>query len=84
MLLAAGGPDSFIWWDWVGWRTDDITSAVTTHLRLTSVAAALGLALSVPLALVARRYRRAQGLILGVTGTLYTSRRWRCSSSWDH
>lgn len=72
MLLAAGGPDSFIWWDWVGRHTDDITSAVTTHLRLTGIAVGLGLALSVPLALVARRYRRTQGVILGITGTLYT------------
>lgn len=72
MLLAAGGPDSFLWWDWIGWHTDDITSAVTTHLRLTGIAVGLGLALSVPLALVARRYRRTQGAILGITGTLYT------------
>lgn len=72
MLLAAGGPDSFLWWDWIGRHTDDITSAVTTHLRLTGIAVGLGLALSVPLALVARRYRRTQGAILGITGTLYT------------
>lgn len=72
MLLAAGGPDSFLWWDWIGRHTDDITSAVTTHLRLTGIAIGLGLALSVPLALVARRYRRTQGAILGITGTLYT------------
>jgi osmoprotectant transport system permease protein len=71
-VVLANGPDSFIYWHWVDRHTDDIAAAVGTHLRLTAVAMAFGLVISFPLALLARRYRRARGLILGLTGALYT------------
>lgn len=71
-MVLANGPDSIVYWHWVSTHTDDILSAVETHLRLTGIAVAIGLLISIPLAFVARRYRRARGPIFGVTGTLYT------------
>lgn len=71
-MVLANGPDSLIYWHWVSTHTDDIWAAFETHLRLTGIAVAIGLLLSVPLALAARRYRRARGPILGIAGTLYT------------
>lgn len=71
-VLAANGPDSLIWWDWVDRNSDRILEALRQHLVMTGIAVGVGLLLSVPLALIARRYRRLAGPILGVAGVLYT------------
>jgi osmoprotectant transport system permease protein len=71
-VLAANGPESLIWWDWVDRNADEIAAAIWTHLQLTAIAVGVGLLISAPLAVLARRFRRTQGPILGVTGTLYT------------
>ena len=53
-------------------KADDLISATTEHLTITVAAVLLGLALAVPLAVVARRYTRLEGLILGVSTGIYT------------
>jgi osmoprotectant transport system permease protein len=68
----ANGPDSFIWWDWVGRHTDDIWERTVQHLQLTAVAIAVGLAISVVLAVVALHWRRTYAPITWVTGLLYS------------
>jgi osmoprotectant transport system permease protein len=76
--LLAGGParaadsDSLIWWDYVGRHLDDYGAAIVEHLRMTGIAIGIGLLVSVPLALLARRYRALSGPILAVSGVLYT------------
>jgi osmoprotectant transport system permease protein len=45
---------------------------VRQHVELTLIAVAVGLLLSIPLALVAWRWRRLESVILGLTGALYT------------
>jgi osmoprotectant transport system permease protein len=69
-LLAAGDP--WVRWDWVSRHTDAILAASRQHVELTAIAVVVGLALSFPLALVARRWRWAQTPILSATGILYT------------
>jgi osmoprotectant transport system permease protein len=64
--------DSFIWWDWVGRHTTEIRLATFEHLRLTVIAVAIGFAISLPLALLARRSRLARGVITSATGVMYT------------
>jgi osmoprotectant transport system permease protein len=59
-------------WDWVRDHGDDILAATRQHVELTLIAVALGLLLSFPLGLVARRWRRTTGPILGFTGLLFT------------
>jgi osmoprotectant transport system permease protein len=59
-------------WDWVGDHVDDIVAATRQHVELTLLAVAIGLLLSFPLALVARRWRRTTAPILGFTGMLFT------------
>lgn len=71
-MLAANGPNSWIWWRWVGGHGPLIAHAVRQHVELTAVAVAGGLLISFPLALVARRWRWLQTPILGLTGVLYT------------
>jgi osmoprotectant transport system permease protein len=70
--VMANGPDSFIWWDWVGRHTDDIWERTVQHLQLTAVAIAVGLAISVVLAVVALHWRRTYAPITWVTGLLYS------------
>ncbi|HEX2048176.1 MAG TPA: ABC transporter permease [Acidimicrobiales bacterium] len=65
-------PDPWLRWDWVRDHTDDILAATRQHVELTLLAVAIGLLLSFPLALVARRWRRTTGPILGFTGVLFT------------
>lgn len=66
------GPESFIWWDWVGRHGADIRAASIEHLRLTVIAVAAGFALSLVLALASLRWRRVYGPLAGAAGVLYT------------
>ena len=59
-------------WEWVRDHGDDILAATRQHVELTLLAVAIGLLLSFPLALVARRWRRTTAPILGFTGILFT------------
>jgi osmoprotectant transport system permease protein len=59
-------------WDWIGLHGDDIVAALRQHVELTAIAVAIGLLISVPLGLAARRWRRTEGPILGFTGALFT------------
>ena len=70
-LLAASG-DPWLRWDWVTDHVDDIWAATRQHIELTAIAIAIGLVLSFPLALLARRWRRLETPILSTTGILYT------------
>ncbi|CAN5453712.1 ABC transporter permease [soil metagenome] len=70
-LLAENGPDSFIWWSWIGDHTDEIQERAVQHLVLTGVAIGIGLVLSVILSAVALRYRRTLGPITWSAGILY-------------
>ncbi|PRH78824.1 ABC transporter permease [Streptomyces solincola] len=53
-------------------RSEILLDASLQHLRLTFVSVLIALVLALPLALAARRWRRASGTILGVTTILYT------------
>ena len=58
--------------DYVVDRKDDIISATLTHLTTSLAAVALGLAIAFPLALLARRYPKAESSVLGVSTAIYT------------
>jgi osmoprotectant transport system permease protein len=64
--------DQLVRWDWIGDHLDEIWSRSIQHVELTVVAVAIGLVLSFPMALVARRYRRSYAPITFVAGLLYT------------
>jgi len=51
---------------------DDILAATRQHVELTAVAVGVGLLISLPLGLAARRWRWTEGPILGFTGALFT------------
>lgn len=68
--MAAADP--WLRWDWVTSHLDDIWAATRQHVELTAIAIAIGLALSIPLALLARRVRWLEAPILSTTGILYT------------
>jgi osmoprotectant transport system permease protein len=53
-------------------RAGDLTDALVQHIGIVVVSVLLGLAVAVPLALLARRYRRLEGLIVGTTTAIYT------------
>ncbi|MFD9000140.1 ABC transporter permease [Streptomyces sp. NPDC059582] len=53
-------------------RGEILLDAVLQHLRLTAVSVVIGLAVAVPLAVLARRWGWAAGPVLGVTTVLYT------------
>ncbi len=59
-------------WDWIRDHGDDILAATRQHTELTLIAVALGLLISFPLALAARKWRRSAGPILGLTGVVFT------------
>jgi osmoprotectant transport system permease protein len=65
-------PDPWVRWEWIGDHGDDILAATRQHVELTLIAVALGLLISFPLGLAARKWRRSAGPILGFTGLLFT------------
>jgi osmoprotectant transport system permease protein len=53
-------------------RAGDLTDALVQHIGIVVTSVLLGLAVAVPLALLARRYRKLEGLIVGTTTAIYT------------
>lgn len=53
-------------------RSEELTDALVQHIQIVLVSVALGLLVAIPLALLARRYRRLEGLIVGTTTAVYT------------
>ena len=58
--------------DYLRDRGDQVWAATVDHLYLTVAAVALGVVLALPLALVARRSRRVESLVLGAATGIYT------------
>lgn len=56
------------------WRDfrPELVEATKEHLWITIVSVGLGLAVAFPLAVIARRYLRLEGLIVGTTTVIYT------------
>jgi osmoprotectant transport system permease protein len=82
-LLAAGGisiqpncysrlTNHWICASYLHDRYQDLEHAMIQHLEITGVAIALSIVIAFPLALVARRVPRLQGLILGTSTAIYT------------
>jgi osmoprotectant transport system permease protein len=65
-------PNPWLSWAYLHDNSDAILAATGQHVTLTVVSVALGLLLSMPLALLARRFRRLETAILGITGLIYT------------
>jgi osmoprotectant transport system permease protein len=62
------------WWsvDWFTSRGPEILAATRQHVILTVIAVGLGLALSLPLAVLAHRRPRWRGPVLALSGVVYT------------
>jgi osmoprotectant transport system permease protein len=58
--------------DYLADRHAELVDATVQHLWITVVSVVLGLVVALPLALLARRYERLEGAILGVATGLYT------------
>lgn len=77
MHLPAGVPvaaDSQPWvqWSWVDHHWGEIGSALGQHVQLTAIAVGIGFAISLPLGLLAWRWRRWEKPVYGFTGVLFT------------
>jgi osmoprotectant transport system permease protein len=64
--------EPWIRWDWVSTHTDQILTALREHVILTLIAVVVGLVISIPLALLARRWHWFEAPVLSATGILYT------------
>jgi osmoprotectant transport system permease protein len=53
-------------------RRSELTDALIQHIGIVLSSVALGLLVAVPLALLARRYRKLEGVIVGTTTAIYT------------
>lgn len=70
-MTSAQGPNSLIWWDWVGRHKGEILSKTLEHLFLTGVAVGIGTILSILLAVCALRLRWSRMPIIWSSGVLY-------------
>lgn len=63
----------FIDWEWLGENfTEDVVPALLQHIFLCAVALAIALAISLPLGILAARYRGLYGPLTAITGFFYT------------
>lgn len=53
-------------------RAGDLAEATAQHIVVVAASVLLGVLLAIPLALLARRYRRLEGVVVGTTTALYT------------
>lgn len=58
--------------DYLSSRAGELGEATLQHVGLVLASVVLGLVLAFPLALLARRYRRLEGLVVGATTAVYT------------
>jgi len=72
VVLGAYDGSTLLDWPWVNDHTTEIWQRVVEHLTLVGWSLLWGLVLSLPLALLAHRYRHLRGPTLSVTGILYT------------
>ena len=70
--VLAQTSEPWIRWDWVSSHTDQILTALREHVILTLIAVVVGLLISIPLALLARRWHWFEAPVLSATGILYT------------
>ncbi|MGA9749521.1 MAG: ABC transporter permease [Nocardioides sp.] len=75
--LSSTAPSCLVSNEWVcgeyfRTRSDIIADALVQHIWITVVSVLLGLAFAFPLALLARRYRRLEGIVVGATTAVYT------------
>ncbi|MGW1054131.1 ABC transporter permease [Streptomyces sp. NPDC001118] len=59
-------------WSWISAHTDDLTTLTLSHLQAALTAVALGLLISLPLAVIAHRIPRLRGVLLGASNVLFT------------
>jgi osmoprotectant transport system permease protein len=71
-LAVDEAPNPWLSWAYLHDNSDAILAATRQHVTLTLVSVALGLALAVPLALLARRSTRLETLVVGAAGVVYT------------
>ena len=71
-LLAADARDAWLDWGWVSRNSDLVWTSLREHVVLTVLAVLWGLAIAVPLAFAARRWRWLYPPVLSVGGILYT------------
>jgi osmoprotectant transport system permease protein len=64
--------NDWVCWEYVRSRSQELTDATVEHVWITAVSVLIGLAVALPLALLARRGRRWAAPVLGLTTLLYT------------
>ncbi|HZU79339.1 MAG TPA: ABC transporter permease [Acidimicrobiales bacterium] len=72
MAAALAPSQPVIDWSWIGDNAGQIRDATLQHLELTVVAVVVGLALSLPLAVLVWRRRALRVPVVGFTALLYT------------
>jgi osmoprotectant transport system permease protein len=72
VLAQSEVPNPWISVDYVRQNADVLLAATRQHVELTVVSVLLGLLLAIPLALLARRFRRLETPVVSFTGFLYT------------
>ena len=58
--------------EYITTRASDLGEALVQHLGIVVASVLFGLVLAFPLALLARRYRRLEGVVVGTTTAIYT------------
>jgi osmoprotectant transport system permease protein len=64
--------NEWLCWEFLVSRQEQLTDALVQHVWITVVSVLIGLVVALPLALLARRYRKLEGVVVGTTTALYT------------
>ena len=64
--------NDWLCWEFVTSRSEQLTDATVEHIWITVVSVLIGLVVALPLALLARRYRKLEWAVIGASTALYT------------
>lgn len=70
--LLAYDDKTWLDWSWVTDHVSDLRHLTAQHLELTALAVAIGLLISIPLAVLSHRRRWLQAPVLGTSGIIFT------------
>jgi len=72
VALLASGPNSWVWWSWIGDHQHEVYAYTREHITLTALSVLYGFLIALPLSIFAARRRAVAAVVVPTVNALYT------------